>query len=131
MEITRVRYTDISSEDKESRRPLAICSVYLDEMFVLHEIKIYKGKKGPYVVMPSVRNHENRDVIDRYCKKNKTSEDVFHPIKADYYRKFSDIILEGFYLFKDRSKRLDRWAYKPMEGVIVFNGQKERVEVQG
>jgi stage V sporulation protein G len=50
MEITEVRIRLVQGNDPHLQ---AFCSITLDDMFVIRDLKIIKGAKGLFVVMPS------------------------------------------------------------------------------
>jgi DNA-binding cell septation regulator SpoVG len=50
VEITEVR---IKLSDESQERLLAFCSITIDGCFVVRDLKIIQGTKGPFVAMPS------------------------------------------------------------------------------
>ena len=74
MNITDVRVRKITKEGKMS----AVVSITLDDVFVVHDIKVIEGEKGMFIAMPSKKasdgeyrdiahpiNSETRDMIQR------------------------------------------------------------------
>ena len=89
MEITKVRYYDIS-EDKD--KPfICRCSVVLEDCVIIHDIRILRGNKGRYLVMPEKSGVTNND----NPSKNGEKEDVFHPVRKSYLLYMKEVILGG------------------------------------
>ena len=65
MQITDVRVKKINSQN----RMKAIASITIDEVFVIHDIKVIESDKGLFIAMPSKKNSKRR--IQRYCSSNK------------------------------------------------------------
>ncbi len=74
MNITDVRVRKITKEGKMR----AVVSITLDDVFVVHDIKVIEGEKGMFIAMPSKKasdgeyrdiahpiNSETRDLIQR------------------------------------------------------------------
>ncbi|MBO5242399.1 MAG: septation regulator SpoVG [Lachnospiraceae bacterium] len=74
MNITDVRVRKITKEGKMR----AVVSITLDDVFVVHDIKVIEGEKGMFIAMPSKKasdgeyrdiahpiNSETRDMIQR------------------------------------------------------------------
>ncbi len=74
MNITDVRVRKITKEGKMR----AVVSITLDEVFVVHDIKVIEGEKGMFIAMPSKKasdgeyrdiahpiNSETRDMIQK------------------------------------------------------------------
>ena len=88
MTITDVRVRKISSDGKLQ----AVASITLDNEFVVHDIKIIEGDKGPFIAMPSRKMSE-----DDY-------RDIAHPIKPETREYIQEIILKAYeeYIGVDR-----------------------------
>ncbi|MBQ7766544.1 MAG: septation regulator SpoVG [Lachnospiraceae bacterium] len=88
MTITDVRVRKISSDGKLK----AVASITLDNEFVVHDIKIIEGDKGPFIAMPSRKMSE-----DDY-------RDIAHPIKPETREYIQEIILKAYeeYIGVDR-----------------------------
>lgn len=80
MQITDVRVRKLTKEGKMK----AVVSITLDDMFVIHDIKVIEGEKGLFVAMPSKQsgNGEYRDVA--------------HPINAETRELVQRLILQGY-----------------------------------
>lgn len=80
MKITDVRIKKVEGQN----RLKAIASITIDEVFVVHELRIIQGENGPFVAMPS--------------KKNKQGEfkDLAHPINTEVRREIEAIVLEAY-----------------------------------
>ena len=80
MNITDVRVKRISKEGKMK----AVASITLDDVFVIHDIKIIEGEKGPFIAMPS------RKAADGEYR------DIAHPINSDMRGVLQSAILEAY-----------------------------------
>ena len=80
MKITDVRIKKVEGQN----RLKAIASITIDEVFVVHELRVIQGESGLFVAMPS--------------KKNKQGEfkDLAHPINTDVRREIEAIVLEAY-----------------------------------
>ena len=81
MKITSVSVRKIT---KENSRLRGIASVFIDDAFAIHDIRIIEGDNGLFIAMPS--------------RKTATGEyrDVCHPINRDVRKEFTDAILEEY-----------------------------------
>ena len=88
MNITDVRVRKISSNGKLK----AVASITLDNEFVVHDIKIIEGNKGPFIAMPSRKMSEDN------------FRDIAHPIKPDTREYIQEVILKAYseYMGVDR-----------------------------
>lgn len=88
MNITDVRVRKISSDGKLK----AVASITLDGEFVVHDIKIIEGDKGPFIAMPSRKMSED------------DFRDIAHPIKPDTREYIQECILKAYreYMGVDR-----------------------------
>lgn len=88
MNITDVRVRKISSNGKLK----AVASITLDNEFVVHDIKIIEGDKGPFIAMPSRKMSED------------DFRDIAHPIKPDTREYIQEVILKAYseYMGVDR-----------------------------
>ncbi|MBQ3517015.1 MAG: septation regulator SpoVG [Lachnospiraceae bacterium] len=88
MNITDVRVRKISSDGKLK----AVASITLDNEFVVHDIKIIEGDKGPFIAMPSRKMSED------------DFRDIAHPIKPDTREYIQEVILKAYreYMGVDR-----------------------------
>lgn len=89
MRITKVKYYDVDMSSNS--RYLGKCSVVLDDSLILHDIRIFDGDKGRYVIMPTKSTNKE-------CFKSKSNEgdDVFHPVKKSFFYTLSKCILKGY-----------------------------------
>ena len=62
----------------------AIVSITIDEVFVVHDIKVIEGDKGLFIAMPS------RKTADGEYK------DIAHPINSDMRSRIQQIILDHY-----------------------------------
>ena len=88
MNVTKIKYYDVN--ENGNGRFLARCSVYIDNLLVLHDIKVFDGNKGRYVVMPSKTFKVN--TVDGLIEKR---EDLFHPVDRSFSEYLSKTVLEG------------------------------------
>lgn len=80
MQITDVRVRRIEKEGKMK----AVVSITLDNVFVIHDIKVIEGEKGLFIAMPSRKatNGEYRDIA--------------HPINSETRDMIQNIILDKY-----------------------------------
>ena len=80
MQITDVHLKKVNS----GNRMKAVASVYFDNEFVVHEIKVIEGPNGLFIAMPS------RKTL------NGQHKDIAHPINSDTRKKIEDAIFEKY-----------------------------------
>ena len=80
MQITDVRVRKLTKGGKMK----AVVSITLDDMFVIHDIKVIEGEKGLFVAMPSKQSSGGE------------YRDVAHPINAETRELVQGMILEGY-----------------------------------
>lgn len=80
MQITAVRIRKISKEGKMK----AVVSITLDDVFVVHDIKVIEGEKGLFIAMPSRRAGDGE------------YRDIAHPINSETREMIQNIILEKY-----------------------------------
>lgn len=80
MRITDVRVRMVNKSSKMK----AVVSVTIDDVFVVHDIKVIEGEKGMFIAMPS------RKAGDGEYK------DIAHPINSETRDMLQDIVLESF-----------------------------------
>ena len=80
MNITDVRVRKITAEGKMK----AIVSITIDDVFVVHDIKLIDGEKGLFIAMPSKKatDGEYRDIA--HPINSKTREDLQNLILSRY-----------------------------------------------
>ena len=80
MQITDVHLKKVNS----GNRMKAVASVYFDNEFVVHEIKVIEGPNGLFIAMPS------RKTL------NGQHKDIAHPINSDTRKKIEDAIFDKY-----------------------------------
>ena len=80
MQITDVRVRKVAKEGKLK----AVVSITLDEEFVVHDIKVIEGEKGPFIAMPSKKSADGE------------YRDIAHPINSGTRERIQNIILEKY-----------------------------------
>lgn len=80
MNITDVHVRKITQEGKMK----AVVSITLDDVFVVHDIKVIEGEKGLFIAMPS------RKAADGEYR------DIAHPINSDTRERIQSIILQKY-----------------------------------
>lgn len=80
MQITDVRIRQVAKDGKMK----AIVSITLDDVFVVHDIKVIDGEKGLFIAMPSRKTGEGE------------YRDIAHPINSATRDMIQKIILERY-----------------------------------
>lgn len=80
MNITDVRVRKITKEGKMK----AVVSITLDEVFVVHDIKVIEGEKGLFIAMPSKKAADGE------------YRDIAHPINSDTREQIQNTILDAY-----------------------------------
>ena len=80
MNITDVRVRKIAKEGKMK----AVVSITLDNVFVVHDIKVIEGEKGMFIAMPSKKASDGE------------SRDIAHPIKSSTRELIQNLILQKY-----------------------------------
>jgi len=80
MQITDVRVRRIEKEGKMK----AVVSITLDNVFVIHDIKVIEGEKGLFIAMPS-----RKATSGEY-------RDIAHPINSETRDLIQNIILDKY-----------------------------------
>jgi len=80
MEITDVRVRKITKESKMK----AVVSITLDDVFVVHDIKVIEGDKGLFIAMPSKKSSDGE------------YRDIAHPINAKTRETIQQMILDAY-----------------------------------
>ncbi len=80
MQITDVRVKKITSEN----RMKAIASITIDDVFVIHDIKVIESDKGLFIAMPSkkIQNGEFKDIA--------------HPINTETREMIQKMIIDKY-----------------------------------
>jgi stage V sporulation protein G len=80
MEITDVRVRRIAKDGKMK----AVVSITIDNVFVVHDIKVIEGEKGLFIAMPSKKSADGE------------FRDIAHPINSETRSSLERIILERY-----------------------------------
>ena len=80
MQVTDVRVRRIAKEGKMK----AVVSITIDQVFVVHDIKVIEGEKGLFIAMPS------RKAADGEYR------DIAHPINSATRNEIQSIILRKY-----------------------------------
>ena len=80
MNITDVRVRKITAEGKMK----AIVSITIDDVFVVHDIKVIDGEKGLFIAMPSKKATDGE------------YRDIAHPINSETRQVFEKEIIEAY-----------------------------------
>nr|MBQ8251832.1 septation regulator SpoVG [Lachnospiraceae bacterium] len=80
MNITDVRVRKITKEGKMR----AVVSITLDEVFVVHDIKVIEGEKGMFIAMPSKKASDGE------------YRDIAHPINSETRDMIQKTVLEAY-----------------------------------
>ena len=80
MQITDVRLRKVTKEGKMR----AVVSITIDDVFVVHDIKVIEGEKGLFIAMPSRKASDGE------------YRDIAHPINSETRDKIQSLILEKY-----------------------------------
>ena len=80
MQITDVRVRKVTKEGKMR----AVISITIDDVFVVHDIKVIEGEKGLFIAMPSRKASDGE------------YRDIAHPINSETRDKIQSLILEKY-----------------------------------
>ena len=80
MQITDVRVRKVPKEGKMR----AVVSITIDDVFVVHDIKVIEGEKGLFIAMPSRKASDGE------------YRDIAHPINSETRDKIQSLILEKY-----------------------------------
>ncbi|MBI4602080.1 MAG: septation protein SpoVG family protein [Planctomycetes bacterium] len=139
MQITEVRVKLVTATNDKLR---AFCSITIDDDFVVRDLKVIDGTKGPFVAMPSrkltercprcgEKNHHRANfcnecgarlgwgaVPEDPSGRQKLHADIAHPINSSCREAIQRRILEEYTLELDRAKDP---SYKPKD-IDFFDG---------
>lgn len=77
--------TDVKIKKTEGQgKMLAVASITIDEVFVIHDIKLINGAKGMFVAMPSKRQPDGG------------YKDIAHPINTESRNEIQDAVIEAY-----------------------------------
>lgn len=85
MQITDVKIRKIFSEGPM----LAVASITLDEIFVVHDVKVIQASDRLFIVMPSRKNADG------------TYRDIAHPITAEFRAHMEEKVLAAYETAKE------------------------------
>ena len=80
MQITDVRVRKVTKEGKMR----AVVSITIDDVFVVHDIKVIEGEKGLFIAMPTRKASDGE------------YRDIAHPINSETRDKIQSLILEKY-----------------------------------
>ena len=80
MNITDVRVRKITKEGKMR----AVVSITLDDVFVVHDIKVIEGEKGMFIAMPSKKAADGE------------YRDIAHPINSETRDMIQQTVLDAY-----------------------------------
>ena len=80
MRITDVRVRKMTQDSKMK----AIVSITIDDVFVLHDIKVIEGEKGLFIAMPSKKATDGE------------YRDIAHPINSETRESIQKTILDSY-----------------------------------
>ena len=80
MNITDIRIRRLEQEGKMK----AVVSITLDDVFVVHDIKVIEGEKGLFIAMPSKKTADGE------------YRDIAHPIKTETRNRIQQMILDKY-----------------------------------
>ena len=80
MQITDVRVRKVTKEGKMR----AVVSITIDDVFVVHDIKVIEGEKGLFIAMPSRKASDGE------------YRDIAHPTNSETRDKIQSLILEKY-----------------------------------
>ncbi len=145
MEITEVRVRLVSAQNEKLR---AFCSITIDHDFVVRDLRIIEGPKGPFVAMPSRRLTQKCSRCGaknpygaNYCndcgkrlpppreldsRRAKLHSDIAHPINSKCREVIQKQVLEEYAAELERAKAP---GYRPAEA-DEFEGEYPEASVQ-
>ena len=80
MKITDVRVRKVETDSKMK----AVASITIDDVFVVHDIKVIEGEKGLFIAMPSRKASDGE------------YRDIAHPISSSTRENIQKLILEKY-----------------------------------
>lgn len=80
MTVTDVRVRKVTSEGKMR----AVVSITIDNVFVIHDIKVIDGDRGLFIAMPSKKSADGE------------YRDIAHPINSETRAELQDLILNAY-----------------------------------
>lgn len=80
MNITDVRVRKVAKDSKMK----AVVSITIDDVFVVHDIKVIEGEKGLFIAMPSRKSTDGE------------YRDIAHPINSETREKLQNMIIKAY-----------------------------------
>lgn len=80
MNITDIRVRKMNNDGKMK----AVVSITIDDVFVVHDIKVIEGEKGLFIAMPSKKASDGE------------FRDICHPITSKMREDLQDMVLEAY-----------------------------------
>lgn len=147
MDITEVR---IKLVDESADRLQAFCTITFDREFVVRDLRIIQGQRGPFVAMPSrklmekcPKCHMKNEVRARYCNgcgaklpehqarqpagRSRTFADIAHPINSSCRNRIQEAVLDAFEAEVVKSKEPDYvCTYDDYDEMLALSRASER-----
>ncbi len=79
-----MKITDVRIRLKDEEKLKAVCSITIDECFVVHDIKVIAGKEGLFISMPSKKSADG------------SHKDIAHPIKTETREEIKSAVLGAY-----------------------------------
>ena len=86
MKITEVRIRKVKKDDSKLK---AVASITIDDVFVIHDIKVIDGNEGNFIAMPSRKTPDGE------------YKDIVHPLNTETREMIRNIILDEYEKVKD------------------------------
>ena len=86
MKITEVRIRKVKKDDSKLK---AVASITIDDVFVVHDIKVIDGNEGNFIAMPSRKTPDGE------------YKDIVHPLNTETREMIRNIILAEYDKVKD------------------------------
>ena len=86
MKITEVRIRKVKEDDSKLK---AVASITIDDVFVVHDIKVIDGDQGNFIAMPSRKTPDGE------------YKDIVHPLNTETREMIRNIILAEYEKVKD------------------------------
>ena len=87
MKITEVRIRKVKKDDSKLK---AVASITIDDVFVVHDIKVIDGNDGNFIAMPSRKTPDGE------------YKDIVHPLNTETREMIRNIILAEYEKVKDQ-----------------------------
>ncbi len=81
MNITDIRVRKVAKDDTKMK---AVVSITIDDVFVVHDIKVIEGEKGLFIAMPSRKSADGE------------YRDIAHPINSSTREMLQNMILKAY-----------------------------------